>query len=447
MKDLKNWDGYVVPVQYDWEENCMYFDVGYVDIVKELLESKGFYVEIRDRRDVFPIKDKIECDIELWKPQKEAFDVIIDSLQKNGKALYQLPPGLGKTEMAMYIIHKLGVKTIILVNGRDLLYQWVKRIDRKLGFMPGIVGDGIFEPKDITVATLQSLWEYIKRNNNDVIRDVNVLEKFIDSGGIDDVDFAPIDNDEFFSSFSLVVLDEVHVGAASTYLAVLRSFTAKYFLGQSATTWRTDRFHPLLWGVFGKPVFVYDMKRAISDGYLVEPIVYLYESDFELSDFYDWSYAESKLIECESRNNLIARIVESAPKPCVVFTRRKKHQKLISLALNEIGVSHRIANGSTPSDERKKLIKDLDNCVENVAVITPIWEQGINIPSLKSVVLAYPIKSDVSLIQMVGRAIRKSKNKDFCHIYDFIDKYRTFKDRLWARINVYKKYNWKVIKK
>ena len=346
---------------------------------------------------------------------------------------------MGKTEVSIGVISKLGVKTIILVNSKDLLYQWKNRIKNRINIDAGIIGDGIFQPAEITVATLQSLWNYIKQNKEITSSDISLVEKFIEKGEIED-DFAPI-KDEMFESFSLVILDEVHIGAADTFLAVLRSFTSKYFLGQSATTWRTDKMHPLLWSIFGKLNFEYELNSAIDDGYLVRPIVKIVPTKRKYNEN-NYQSIIKNMKNDDERNYLIAEIVIDAPKPCLVLTNQVTHQSKIRKAFNEYKIFSYFLNGKNTMTERNTVLNKLKEGKTDVVCTTPIWNQGVDIPSLKSVVLAFPTRSDVVLIQKIGRAIRKSPKKYGCTIYDLVDDNPILLDQFSDRAKVYVKYGW-----
>jgi len=54
--------------------------------------------------------------------------------------------------------------------------------------------------------------------------------------------------------------------------------------------------------------------------------------------------------------------------------------------------------------------------------IDGIFQQGINIPNLKYIILASPFKSKIRVLQSVGRALRKhSDKKNGAYIFDIHD--------------------------
>ncbi|HDH91448.1 MAG TPA: hypothetical protein ENF38_00680, partial [Candidatus Aenigmarchaeota archaeon] len=100
--------------------------------------------------------------IEL-RPYQKRF--VINACRKKRGVLWA-PAGSGKTEMALAIIAALQhPKTLYLVHQKDLLHQTLKRISERIGVNAGIIGDGHFLEKRITVATVQSLWQRIKQKD------------------------------------------------------------------------------------------------------------------------------------------------------------------------------------------------------------------------------------------------------------------------------------------
>jgi len=443
--DLSDWDGYVFPAKYDWKNQTLIFDIAYVPKVLDILQKKEFQVEIKDLRQVFYINQDLTFDpnLKLYNVQEWILNSVIGFLKVRGYCLYQLPTGLGKTEVAIAIISKMKVNSIILVNSKDLLYQWKERIQKRLNYVPGIVGDGIFEPKPITIATLQSLWNYIKRKINNSIEDISIIQKFIEKGDIEE-DFVSDINDSIFQNFSLVILDEVHIGSADTFLAVLRSFNAKYYLGQSATTWRSDKFHPLLWGIFGKPQIIYDLDQAIKDKFLVKPIIKVVKTNRKYDDNLSYKQMIREMKNDSERNRIIRNITINSEKPCLILTQQISHQKEIKKTFIEKGLKLVCLNGNSDTEKRKRILEKVRQGKIKIVCTTNIWGQGIDIPILRTLILAFPTKSDNLLIQKIGRVIRKNDNKTECHIYDFIDKNIYLKQQFYERMKVYKRYKWKI---
>jgi len=442
-KDLSNWDGMIVPVNYDWKEGRMIFDVGWIGQICKLIEENyGMFVNIDDNRPFHTLKKDLHFrGIELWKHQDAAWQHMVNELKEKGNTMIQSATGSGKTEICMKLMEQLGLRTIILVNRKDLLKQWSVRIKKRLGGIPGIIGDGIYNPKVITVATLQSLWAYLKKNSEylDPYLD-KLIREFIEDGNNDEIDDAPISDPEIFKKFSLVILDEVHIGAANTFLYVLRSFTSKYFVGVSATTERSDKMHPLLWGVFGKPNFRYTINDGIADKILVPPKFVIIRTG--LSFYGKYPSVMKQMKESPENNEIISKIVARSPKPGLVITAHKTHQKHMYNAIKKRTSKVVVANGATKLDERYKILNYLDEKQIKIAIATGIWDMGVDAPGINSMFLVFPTKSWTNLIQRIGRGVRSKSEKKECIVFylwhegDHLPKYNK------VLLDLIKKNNW-----
>src|SRR5213075_324412 len=69
------------------------------------------------------------------------------------RGLLVMPTGTGKTEVALHIMHRMAVPTLIVSPVRDLMYQWHRRIQERLGYDAGIIGDNTFNQRPISVTT------------------------------------------------------------------------------------------------------------------------------------------------------------------------------------------------------------------------------------------------------------------------------------------------------
>ena len=91
------------------------------------------------------------------EPVRKFIECCNDSKKRGG--ILQLPPGWGKTVMALNIIAKLKVKTLIIVHKEFLMTQWKERIQQYLGNVSiGIIKQNVIEnDNDIVIASLQSI--------------------------------------------------------------------------------------------------------------------------------------------------------------------------------------------------------------------------------------------------------------------------------------------------
>jgi len=67
--------------------------------------------------------------------------------------------------------------------------------------------------------------------------------------------------------------------------------------------------------------------------------------------------------------------------------------------------------GESDSETREKIRLALDDKKILNVVATTVWSEGVNIPSLDCILFAGGGKSELALLQKLGRALRKTKQK------------------------------------
>ena len=93
--------------------------------------------------------------------------------------------------------------------------------------------------------------------------------------------------------------------------------------------------------------------------------------------------------------------------------------------------------------ERENIKKSLRKRRQKIAIATTAWKEGIDIPSLNVIVNAGGGKSEVAVLQHIGRGLRRAKNKNKVLIYDFFDPSHFYLiSHFGERICIYIDNNW-----
>lgn len=87
----------------------------------------------------------------------------VDAWRKTGRGMIVMPTGAGKTEVALAIMARTAVATLIVAPIRDLMYQWQRRIRQRLGYDAGVLGDGQYDVRPVTVTTYESACIHAER--------------------------------------------------------------------------------------------------------------------------------------------------------------------------------------------------------------------------------------------------------------------------------------------
>jgi superfamily II DNA or RNA helicase len=144
--------------------------------------------------------------------------------QQQGRGVVVLPTGAGKTVVALMVIERLAVRTLVVVPTLELLAQWQRALGEKLSVPSatiGVVGGGRRDVRDLTVITFDSAAR---------------PQRHLDG-------------------FGLLIVDEVHHLPATLYRRIVSKVAAPCRLGLSATPERLDGRHHDLDLLIGPVVF------------------------------------------------------------------------------------------------------------------------------------------------------------------------------------------------
>jgi superfamily II DNA or RNA helicase len=328
------------------------------------------------------------------------------------------------TVMALNLISKVNMKTLIVVHKNILMDQWKERIlqflpDAKVGKLQADVIDS--EGCDIVLGMVQSL-----------------TRKEYPSGT--------------FKDFGLLIVDEAHVMCSKLFSDVLFKVQTEYRLGLSATPSRSDGFDLVLEHHLG-PIFVEIHRTTV-----VPSIKFFYteinntvgDIKVEMTKF--GSINSAKLItdiaSCEIRNQFIIKIIidllkKEKTRKLLVFSDRVIQCERLAIIfndyisnLNETDITNPLiglkAGSFVGSNSKEKNDISIDG---NIMFATyGICKEGFDCPKLDTLVFATP-KSEIT--QAVGRILRQ-KNENPPLIYDIVDTAGSFKGQYYKRRKYYK---------
>jgi DNA repair protein RadD len=220
----------------------------------------------------------------------------------------------------------------------------------------------------------------------------------------------------------LVIVDEAHHCRARTYTKLLDAYPNAVIVGLTATPCRGDGRG--LGNVFEVMIECPSVGELIEGGFLVGTKVYApYRPDLKGIKVERGDYVESQLATRMNTDRLVGDIVEhwfrlSERRQTVVFATGVAHSVHIRDEFRRAGVLAEHIDGSTPTDERDRILADLSagriELVSNAMVLTEGWDQ----PSVSCLVLARPTKSIGLFRQMIGRVLRPAPGKTEALILD-----------------------------
>lgn len=385
-------------------------------------EGKYHRITINGKTDVIPCK--VERKKALKRKMKKdvlkmGFKVIPQGIgeyygfELDGDGLYLLGDFTvtHNTRCALYWAKLLNKPFIVLVHRVELLRQWKEEIERYFGYSPSIIGAGEDKEGDslATVAMIQTLSARIKKDK----------DWKIDTG--------------------LLVIDECHTCPAKTFYDVSMHIDAQYRLGLSATPTRTDGAELKIFASCGKVAAVVSVEDLVSDGYLTLP-VFRMEQLPPVRIPYSASWAtvyKSGIVLNMDRNEKIRDIAEEylkAGRQVYIHVNQIDHGKcltgMIAMAV--------FVCGSTKKDVREEIIKKFKEG-EIRCLVSTLLKEGVSIDGISCLVYASGGKSEVSLIQTIGRALRIDPLFGDAVIVDFLDRgHRILENHVQDRISAYR---------
>lgn len=251
---------------------------------------------------------------------------------------------------------------------------------------------------------------------------------------------------EILSRYNMILFDEVHVAKAkeiSKFLEKLTGAAVRY--GFTGTLDDEKLHHFIIEGLFGPVINAVGLNELIDEGYATPLKIFAIKLNYGKRVKRVGNYQDeiSYIINSYPRNKFIIDMVKNLNGNSMILFSRISHGKdLYSLAKREIGGKKNIylIYGETEAELREQArqltIKDHDGNSVIIASIQ-IFSVGVDIPSLKNLILAHPTKSKIRLLQSIGRILRKHQSKDTCIFFDLGDSLYYTQEHFLQRLKYY----------
>lgn len=250
--------------------------------------------------------------------------------------------------------------------------------------------------------------------------------------------------------FDAVIIDEFHHAEAKTYQRLLDYIQPKYLLGLTATPERTDGKNVMdFFG--GKATTELRVWDAIEKG-LLSPFQYFGVHDntdlsnvnwvrgrydkAELENLYTSSDDRMAFIEKELKDKIRDPFEMKALGFCVGV----QHAQYMSQKFNEMGIPSIHLSGNSDRTTRDSAISKLRKGDINVIFTVDLFNEGIDIPEVDTILFLRPTESSILFTQQLGRGLRISEGKDCLTVLDFIgysNKKFSYSNKFGTLVNVY----------
>ena len=231
-------------------------------------------------------------------------------------------------------------------------------------------------------------------------------------------------------TFDTIIIDEAHRIGAKSYQEIMDYFNPKFWLGMSASPERTDDFD--VYAAFDHNIaYEIRLQQALEENLLC-PFHYFGITDFltngNETDFTDFNYLTSNqrvdyIIEQTNYYGYSGERVKG-----LMFCSSKKEAAALSERLNLRGYRTLALSGEDSQEKREdaidRLVSDTRSDYLQYILTVDIFNEGVDIPEINQVVLLRPTQSPIVFVQQLGRGLRKSQDKEYVVILDFIGNYK-----------------------
>lgn len=388
----------------------------------------------------------------LRQYQTDSLNAIVEAFRGgHNRLLVKKPTGTGKTVTFAAMLQwpglkewlaglpRKGAQMLVIAHREELLFQAAEKIRAA---NPGIVVDieqgelHASRYSDVIIASIQTLQA----------RQFTRLKRLL-----------------LHHRFRIVIVDEAHHAAAPSYRTALvhlgflppadlsestdieaanfddvremeKALTHwdaqapkdQLLVGVTATPNRTDAIG--LGCVFQTIAYSYDLKKAISDQWLVPIRPWVIETKATLDDvkitageFNQKDLAEA--VNNAARNKLaVAAWREHADGlSTLAFTVDVAHAHALAEEFRSAGIPAEALSGETPKDDRRNMLRRFTDGTLEVIANCMVLTEGTDLPRTGCILHAKPTKSATLYEQMTGRGLRIHPGKTECVVIDLVD--------------------------
>ncbi len=317
------------------------------------------------------------------------------ALTEQGSGVLSLACGRGKTVVAIHSWAVTGYPGLVVVNTKDLMRQWIERIEEHTNLSLDDIGvyaaDRDDWEKPITVASIQTLAARLRDNE---------LPQ------------------EFMDYFGVAIYDEVHRLGAPFFNQTAHICDGLRW-GLSATHRRDDGLDPLYKYHIGPVLYENLTQDVVPETYFVHtglnPAPRRLER-LKVRGTLNFNKLCELLVRDHRRNQLITDHIDRCleeDRRILVLSRRVEHCEQLNSLYKESGLIH----GGIPAKDRRAQLYDYPL----IFATTDLAREGLDRKDLDTLMIALPIQREGWVQQTIGRIQRDSPGKQVPQVYVFED--------------------------
>ncbi|WP_217213960.1 DUF3427 domain-containing protein [Streptomyces sp. AC550_RSS872] len=250
--------------------------------------------------------------------------------------------------------------------------------------------------------------------------------------------------------FDIIVIDEFHHATASTYRRVINHFKPKQLLGLTATPERADGQNVQDEFFEGRIAAEMRLWEAL-DNDLLCPFHYFGVPDGTDLTRLNWrsgTYDQSQLGDLFSADIARARIVikqvrDKVSDPMSMralgFCISRKHAHFMAKCFRDVGFKAEALDSASRPEVRDHVLSQLKAGEIQVIFSVDLFNEGLDIPDVDTLLLLRPTNSATVFLQQLGRGLRRTPHKPVLTVLDFIGQHRAefrFEEQFRAMTNL-----------
>lgn len=342
--------------------------------------------------------------------QEDLIDRTRQALRRNKRVLMQAPTGAGKTAITVYMMSRAaeaGKTSVMAVHQNELLTQtsnalWAGKLEH------GMIASG--KTRSYMAAQVASVQTWVRRMDQ-------------------------------YSEPDLIIIDECHRSAASTYQKILEQYPNARVIGLTATPQRTDGKG--LDGTYTELVQGPTIRQLIDAGYLCEYEIFAPPSSLDLSEVktkmgdYDKKQLEHEVDKPTITGDAVATYNKHANgKRAAVMCVSIRHAEHVMESYNAAGVPAEMLEGKMTNKEREAVIDRFRSGETLIVTAVQLLIEGLDLPAIEVIQWLRPTQSLIVYLQGNGRGFRVANGKEKLIILDQVANYKRHglpdDDREWT---------------
>jgi superfamily II DNA or RNA helicase/HKD family nuclease len=236
--------------------------------------------------------------------------------------------------------------------------------------------------------------------------------------------------------FDVVIVDEFHHAAAPSYEALLDRVRPRELLGLTATPERADGLDVLrffdgriaaelrLWDAIDQQFLAPFDYFGIHDGLDLRDVPWKRGRGYDVDALTDLLTADHawahRVIE-----QVRQKVTDPRTMRALGFCVSVQHARFMAERFRHTGLDAVAIWGDSPETVRRQALRDLDNGAVSAMFTVDLFNEGVDVPNVDTLLMLRPTESPTLFLQQLGRGLRKAHSKTVCTVLDFVGHHRT----------------------